>query len=977
MKGNSSPNVPDSVSEDSHLENRTITPVGMELGQFAEILPFGLYLYHVPTSEILYANECLETIAGIKPQDMQKGVDYAFYSRIHPQDITAFLDYQKKSLEAGNSDFQGISYRLKSKENDWLNCRSRFSVYQRDEKGRCIEALATVEVENNQEVDNDIRKQSGSLHELILSQIPEQVFLFSSDGIIQYCNQAGAAYFNKDPFGLIGTSIYNLGLGEEFSQRFAHYLKKTVEFDETSSYRVDLLGEEGFKHLQYSLAPAKNAEGKILFIICTIRDIGAHIELENTLRQNDEKFRAILDTMTDGVLLWNQNLDCIWLNQVARKCPLTGPLAKGIVNLEDVLATQPDLWKRWKKKIMAVSNSGILAHSEDVLLLQHQKYWFSSVFLPVFNEDQEVETVALIFRDVTDEKRQFVERRIKDMAIESASSGIALMDMQGKITYFNQAFKTMHGYDDREVLGHSIFEYIADKRAAADIRRGILEEGRWNGEVDTVQKGHSLLPIQLSAHIVYDKKQNPLCIMITALDISRRRQYEAELNQYRNYLEKKVQERTHDLQETNIRLQNEIQEKRKAEIALQESEVKFRGLIERAEDIVFVVGLDGIVSQVNPAVTRLAGWSVEEVLNRYFDDFIYEEDHQRVMEAVRDLVQFQQAPYIEVRVKCKDGSAIPMEVAGTVLGNPGEPSGILGICRSLIQRKEMENKLRESERVARTLLNASPDASFLINNQGRILGANQSFLEMIKAWEDMAVGHLLVDVCPPSIWKDLQPGIDSVLNTNRMFQGLGNFKNSHYEIIIYPVIDESGQVFQMAAVIKDITAYKKTEKALQEMSLVDDLTGLYNRRGFQALAHQQLKIAKRRRTPMTLLFADLDQMKWINDNFGHLEGDWALREISSLLKQSFRESDIIARIGGDEFVVLMPQTSGIDADTLLKRLEENLGEYNNRLEAKYPLSISKGLAELDPASPCGIEELLAKADQKMYDEKNQKTTYRP
>jgi diguanylate cyclase (GGDEF)-like protein/PAS domain S-box-containing protein len=976
MKGNSSQNYPDTASEESSLDNNTITPAGMELGQFAEILPFGLYLYHVPTAEILYANECLETIAGIRPQDMQKGVDYAFHARIHPQDIDAFLVYQKKSLEAGNSDYQGIAYRLQGKDGLWLNCRSRFSVYQRDEKGLCVEALATVEVEDNNGTDEYPRCKSSSLQEIILSQIPEYIYLFSPEGIFQYCNQAGAAYFNKETSEIIGTSIYKLGLGEESTQRFTHNLKKTVEFGETSICRADLLGEEGVLHLEYSLAPVKDSEEKVISVVCTIRNIGARVELENALRQNDEKFRAILDTMTDGVLLWNQDLDCFWLNQIARKCPLTSLFSKGNLNLEEVFDSQPYLWKRWEQKIKGVFKTGILTQCEDVMLLQHQKYWFSSVFLPVFNESLEIESVALIFRDVTDEKRQFVERRIKDMAIESASSGIALMDMKGKITYFNQAFKAMYGYEDQEVLGHSIFEYIADKRAAADIRRDIMEEGRWNGEVETLQKGETLLPIQLSSHIVYDEKQNPLCIMITALDISSRKQYEAELHQYRNYLEKIVQERTHDLEETNNLLQNEIQEKRKAEKALQESEVKFRGLIERAEDIVFVIGIDGIVKQVNPAVTRLAGWPVEEVLNKYFDDFIYEEDHSRVMEAVRDLVQFRQAPYIEVRVKCKDGSTIPMEVAGTVLGKPEEPSGILGICRSLIQRQNMENKLRESERVARTLLNASPDASFLIDNQGRILGANQSFLELIKAWENMAIGQLLKDICPPAIWKDLQPGVDSVLNTNRMYQGGGNFRNGHYEIIIYPVIDESGRVFQMAAVMKDITVFKKTEKALHEMSLVDDLTGLYNRRGFLTLAHQQLKVTKRRRAPMTLLFADLDQMKWINDKFGHLEGDWALREISSLLRQSFRESDIVARIGGDEFVVLMPQTAGVEADILLKRLAEQLAEFNNRPEAKYPLSISKGIAEFNPVSPCSIEELMAKADQKMYDEKNQKTAYR-
>jgi diguanylate cyclase (GGDEF)-like protein len=159
---------------------------------------------------------------------------------------------------------------------------------------------------------------------------------------------------------------------------------------------------------------------------------------------------------------------------------------------------------------------------------------------------------------------------------------------------------------------------------------------------------------------------------------------------------------------------------------------------------------------------------------------------------------------------------------------------------------------------------------------------------------------------------------------------------------------------------------------VRSLSVVDELTGLYNRRGFLTLAPQQLKIADRTRSGLVLLFADLDKMKTINDTWGHEEGDQALRDTANLLRATFRESDIIARIGGDEFVVLAATTSPRDADTLIARLQQQVAAHNARTARGYALSISAGTVAYDPQQPCGIRDLLARADTLMYDQKRAK-----
>jgi two-component system cell cycle response regulator len=163
----------------------------------------------------------------------------------------------------------------------------------------------------------------------------------------------------------------------------------------------------------------------------------------------------------------------------------------------------------------------------------------------------------------------------------------------------------------------------------------------------------------------------------------------------------------------------------------------------------------------------------------------------------------------------------------------------------------------------------------------------------------------------------------------------------------------------------------RAEEALLVLSLTDDLTGLYNRRRFFVLTEQYLKVAIRTKKRLLLLFIDMDDLKWINDHYGHNEGDQALKDLAKILKQTFRESDIIARIGGDEFVVLFVSTDE-NSERLLTRLHENLKDYNDQKSRRYPLSISVGTAQFDPENPISIDELLSKADTSMYVQKQKK-----
>lgn len=185
-----------------------------------------------------------------------------------------------------------------------------------------------------------------------------------------------------------------------------------------------------------------------------------------------------------------------------------------------------------------------------------------------------------------------------------------------------------------------------------------------------------------------------------------------------------------------------------------------------------------------------------------------------------------------------------------------------------------------------------------------------------------------------------------------------------------PLRDANGAIIGVIGNVRDITLRKEAEESLRSMSTKDELTGLHNRRGFFTLAPPFLKLADRKRRSALLLFADLDGLKTINDDLGHPAGDQAIKDVATILRRTFRASDILARLGGDEFAVLVLETPKASTEAVLARLERSLHTHN--ANAVRPLSLSLGIARDDWEHPSSLEDLLAQADAAMYAQKREK-----
>ncbi len=291
------------------------------------------------------------------------------------------------------------------------------------------------------------------------------------------------------------------------------------------------------------------------------------------------------------------------------------------------------------------------------------------------------------------------------------------------------------------------------------------------------------------------------------------------------------------------------------------------------------------------------------------------------------------------------------------------------------EHKRAISKLRESEENYRSIFDAVNDAIFIHDREtGHILDVNTAMTHLFQCTREEARRLSIEGISEGSSPFSQQEAMKKIKSSSKNPQRFEwRCKDCSGRLFWSEVTLKSitiGGKERVLSVIRDISDRKLMEEELRTAAITDDLTGLLNRRGFFSFAEQQLKIANRQNNRLHLVYLDIDDFKKINDNICHKAGDQALVDAANILKSTFRESDIIARIGGDEFVVLL--TEPLDADInhlIFNRMEGYLQEYNAKTYLQYTLIFSIGTALYESSCLCTVEDLLYRADQAMYKDK--------
>jgi len=538
------------------------------------------------------------------------------------------------------------------------------------------------------------------------------------------------------------------------------------------------------------------------------------------------------------------------------------------------------------------------------------------------------------------------ERNYREI-FNSTNEAIFIDDKNGRMIDVNDTMIKMYGYDSKEeVLTGNIGDLSAnlppytEEKAQEYIRKAICE-GPQTFEWLAKKKDGTVFPVEMSLR--KSDVAGEIRILAVGRDISERKQLEQSLQDYMQ--------------------------------SLKESEERLRTLMNSMPDIVCFKDGQGRWLEANEYDLRL--FQIEHVDYRgkkdselaaysefYRDAFMACEQSDEITWQTRGICRG------EERIPCPDGSAKIFDIIKLPLFNEdGSRKGLVVVGRDITSRKLATEALQQSEEHYRSLVEHMVEGMGILTFNGKILFFNLSAVRIFGfnsvEEADLAkkeISDLIDPVSLPQLSLDVKrvhngEDVSAQYRFNRPDGELGWLEVSGTKVTY---MDQDA----ILVLFHDITDRKRAEDQAKYLSLHDSLTGLYNRTYFE---EEMNRLEQYRHSSMGVIVFDVDGLKLINDTLGHTAGDNLLLAVSNLLRDTFRQGEVMARIGGDEFTVLLPEATMDALGNIVQRIREKLHDYN-QMNPELPMSISIGLAA-GSESDFSVNELFRQADNNMYRDK--------
>jgi diguanylate cyclase (GGDEF)-like protein/PAS domain S-box-containing protein len=411
------------------------------------------------------------------------------------------------------------------------------------------------------------------------------------------------------------------------------------------------------------------------------------------------------------------------------------------------------------------------------------------------------------------------------------------------------------------------------------------------------------------------------------------------------------------------------------EIALRaESEARIRSILTNAPDAFISIDEEGRIDEWNRQAELTFGWQRDEVLGQLLADLLIPPDMRAAHNAgMKHFVRTGQGAVInnrlEVNALHRDGHEIPVQLSIAAVKN-GDTYVANAFLHDISGRRAAQQRLAASEKRLRDITNNVPVIIAYFDAEHRLQFVNETFREWVGVSPGDAIGRKLIEVIGPVLYSQRRHNVERALKGERVVFEVESEMRGQVRCLqnVYiPDVRPDGSVAGVYAVANDVTALKQVERRLNELARIDTLTSLPNRRQLEERLDQAVKRSRRSGRPLAVLFLDIDHFKQINDKHGHGVGDEVLKEFAVRLVQCVRSTDTVARLAGDEFVIVLEGLNdSAEAQIVARKIGQALGSAFGEAAGGLTLSSSIGVAFVDSGTQVTPEQIIAKADEALY-----------
>lgn len=573
---------------------------------------------------------------------------------------------------------------------------------------------------------------------------------------------------------------------------------------------------------------------------------------------------------------------------------------------------------------------------EDEFILNGKKCYGHSVVTPILNDEGECTHVLAVTRDITQrvvkEQEATQIKEIYESLLNNTADAFLIFSPQREVLETNPAFEQMYGWTQKELEGDGFpFVPLECKQESDELIQKVLNGQRISSlETTRVTKDGTLLDVSISMAPLHNAKREIVAISSIIRDISSQKQFEKNL---------------------------------------EESRTRYASLFQYNPEPIFQLDLAGIIVKVNPAFESAVGRTKEQVKQTSLLQYIPENDFAHVLDYMNRFKDGKTTTFTS-RVNCLEGERL-FDITTSPIYLNGELHGVYGIMQDKTEKVQALSALSSSEEKYRIIADYSQDLITVHQPNGKTTYASPSHEHLLGEQVDCLLEGNLTEGVHPDDEDHLKKSFFQSLLTLETFTANVRRKNKQgewdwYEAIGTPAVNEESQVSHVVIVARNISERIEYEERLKDIAFYDYLTDLPNKRLFEDRLKQVVAHTNRSDNSFALMYLDGDGFKEINDEYGHHIGDQYLKQVGCRLNEWVRDEDTVARIGGDEFAVILTDIeSKENAFTIADRLRDSLNKEYEIEDVAFHSSFSIGIS-LFPQDTNEEEELLQYADQALY-----------